>query len=131
MMDSRPIFRFVSREQNRFVFHEKFHFTPNGNHQFTRIFESVCTHFFPWLKLRGRKKSRSVTDLISRFFSNLLIMESTNTTEASLILDLDTNPKSSQIYNSVMERKHNKSNKVGVKQCYIFAIYGETFYRSI
>ena len=58
------------------------------------------------------------------FFSNLLIMESTNTTEASLILDLDTNPKSSQIYNSVMERKHNKSNKVGVKQCYIFAIYG-------
>ena len=40
------------------------------------------------------------------------IMESTNTTEASLILDLDTNPKSSQIYNSVMERKHNKSNKV-------------------
>ena len=39
-------------------------------------------------------------------------MESTNTTEASLILDLDTNPKSSQIYNSVMERKHNKSNKV-------------------
>ena len=58
-------------------------------------------------------------------------MESTNTTEASLILDLDTNPKSSQIYNSVMERKHNKSNKVGVKQCYIFAIYGATFYRSI
>ena len=44
-------------------------------------------------------------------------MESTNTTEASLILDLDTNPKSSQIYNSVMERKHNKSNKVGGKQC--------------